>query len=458
MTIYYITFMVIGYTSMICCIIQPDPTLYKEQILEKLKEKPDILDTVTENPNLEKFLLHIMNETLMTNTRSSIQKLLQKAFRGENIQVVIIGESVTVGADLGVNNTALVYQHHLVEWWNKTFGQITGSLMEVRTVAVGGVSSVYFGRCWKEYLSLIEPFDFVMWEFNINDSSMKDIDVAISIERFIRSWFAKYHLMPSLFLVFYGRHKFNQTVYGHAENITSLMAHHHNVSCLSIEPLLVKGHFKEMFTKHHPSAVAHAQMAIAIIQLFRQVSLEVITQESLITIQERLPVILDNPLYVIEETDPPVCWNSVYPDFRDPSPIQHLMFSLPFKKTGSVDLIKDGWKDAEETRYDLTGGYKLNRIGDTISVKFPVISEMNWHQERSLSIAWRLDNITSNLTVYAVIRNGETRIFDNNITIPATNGLRESLLIDQSLKPGECELELTLFDKIPFLLSAIIIF
>jgi len=265
MIIHCIIFMVISqHISTIFCAIQPDPTLYKEQILEKLKEKPEILDIITGNLNLERFLLHIMNETLMTNTRNAIQTLLQKAFRGENIKVVIIGESVTVGADLGVNNTALVYQHHLVEWWNKLFGQITGSLMEVRKVAVGGVSSVYFGRCWKVYLSLIEPFDFVMWEFNINDFSMKDIEVTVSIERYIREWFAKYHVTPSLFLVFYGRFKYNQTVYGHAENITSLMAHHHNVSCLSIEPLLVRSHFQEMFTKNHPSAVVHSQMAIAV--------------------------------------------------------------------------------------------------------------------------------------------------------------------------------------------------
>ena len=199
-------------------------------------------------------------------------------------------------------------------------------------------------------------------------------------------------MVPSLFTIFYGKNKFKaNATYGNAENITCFLAQKYGISCLNISPLVVdRKNVSELFSKQHPSAVAHQQMAASIIQLFRQTMMELLTLPSFSDTDEieALPA----PLYTGDRVGTPVCWTAVYTDYRDTASVHHLLFSLPVEKTDGVVMVTKGWEDAEEERLDLTGGYKLTSSGDKVTVLFPVLPIEPSGKQREVAISVRRDN------------------------------------------------------------------
>ena len=161
--------------------IESDSRSQLQKVIVELSKQPDVLKSITSNPNIKDYLRDIIEEGTKQETRQAITKMLRKALRGENVVLTVIGESVSVGADLGTNNRNLTFHYLFASWWNETFAPITGSTMQLSVVAVGGVSSVYFGPCWREYEALIRAFDFVLWEFNVNDASREDYDVIVNL-------------------------------------------------------------------------------------------------------------------------------------------------------------------------------------------------------------------------------------------------------------------------------------
>jgi len=439
--------------------IETDSRSQIQKVISQLHKQPSVLESITSNPNIEDYLKSLIEESTKQETRGAVTNMLRKALNGENVVLTVIGESVSVGADLGANNKNLTYQHHFASWWNETFSQITGSTMEVSVVAVGGVSSVYFGPCWREYEALIRAFDFVVWEFNVNDASRKDNEVTVNVERFIRSFFEKFRSTPSLFTIFYGKNKFRRNAwYGNAENLTCFLAQRYGISCLNISPLVVDSeNVTGLFSKQHPSAVAHQQMAASIIQLFRQLMMELLILPSLPPVSmvtNGLPV----SIYVVDEIISPVCWTAVYTDYRHTGSINHLLFSLPVEKTDGVVMVTKGWEDAEEERFDLTGGYKLTSSDDKLSVRFPVVTTstpINIRRKVAISVRRNF----SFPTFHIKLSNNAKVLVRKKYVLKdfySETGLYELQLSDR-VESGECSLEIELVDGENALFAAVII-
>lgn len=451
------------------CSILTNTDQYKPQIIQALLQEPDSLlsflvkDSGTDSALNKTQHLHsvVYNEIRKTNTRASIQRMLTKALKGENVVIVVIGESVSVGADLGSNNTRLVFQQLVAKWWNDTIGEITGSYMIVKTVAVGGVSSTYFGRCWKEYMMRVEPFDFLMWEFNINDYSQADFDIITSIERFIRDFFATYMRTPSLFVLFQQKRKRNSTtngtrvlVEGNSENLTNLLANHYNIS--SVASVIDVKQYERFFSKRHPSSEAHQQMAAFIVELIRSILLDLLSYRTLATGNSQASS-LASPLYVGYDVGDTVCWNAVYPDFKDLSWNDHLLFDLPYNKSDDIVLIEGGWSDIDEKRYDTIGGFAFKKPNQKLTLNFPVLLDNGLQRKRTLSLA--VKRKVSSTNIFLKLTNNGRVVMSKNETFDSSRSLDKLYVVnfDSEIMHGECSLQMTFLEGIEFILSAVIV-
>lgn len=398
-------------------------------------------------------------------TKYALKRMLWKALRGEDVTLYVIGESVSVGADLGENNTKETFHYFIAKWWNNTVGKITGSRMHRNIIAVGGVGSTYFDRCWKEYVEESETFDLLIWEFNINDSSLKDIE--LSLERFTRSLYMRYDALRLLFSIFYSKTLFSRR--GHitrkngshgnlhterrhtlSENITARNAYYYNVSYLNIEDLVSNDTTKQqVFIENHPSKLAHAQMAIMIIHLFKRVFIAEISKLSRKPICCDKPVKnLPSPLYVTDDSHDVVCWTAVYVDYRHKNRLKHRLSDLQINKTKEIKTILTQWESSPEERYDMTGGYDALSVNESISFSFnvtngPTKRRSNHSFYREVSVAMRFHDLDSEKIIQATLYVNRTLVVYKNITqqMYHTVGMFVST-ISGVVPPGHAQLDL----------------
>ena len=59
-------------------------------------------------------------------SKQAIEGQLEKAVKGENVILYVLGESVSAGSELGEENQKYVFHNALANWWNNTVGVITG--------------------------------------------------------------------------------------------------------------------------------------------------------------------------------------------------------------------------------------------------------------------------------------------------------------------------------------------
>lgn len=444
-------------------------TSFSKSRKQRIKLKRKLTHSDKEYAQLEGTIPYHVPQSSNTSqgawTEYAIKRMLWKALHGKDVMMYVIGESVSVGADLGKNNTLLTYHFLIAKWWNNTIGRITGSRMHRKVIAVGGVSSAYFDRCWTEYVDESEQFDFLIWEFNINDASVEADELVVSIERFTRSLYSRYKSLNLLYSIFYTSTLFDRRSFtgthnqfeinkpptrrhSISENITFHNAYYYNVSCLNIEDLIARNTSKEeMFTKSHPSKTAHAQMAFLTVRLFKQVMVKKLSSTSSRCHDDAPKIQLPASLYVKDESHDVVCWTSVYVDYRHKSALKHLLFDLPKNKTKHVHKVVSDWESSPEQRYDLTGGYDTWQANQSISFQFNVTSSASdriYSPHREVSVAMRFHKgIRTRKIIQAILRVNQTLVAQKNITqeLHPSDGLFVSVL--SSLVPtGHAQLDL----------------
>lgn len=278
----------------------------------------------------------------------------------------------------------------LLIWWNKTIGNVTGSKMVRRVLAVGGVATDYFDRCWTEYLEDDETFDIALWEFNINDASFTN---GTSVERFTRSVFSKFNRLDLLFTIFYTKNLLAAKRHSLNEEIVKDNAKYYNITCINIEPMTnhstEKLELQHMYTKDHPSILAHAHMALSLISYYTRVLLRLL--DSLVdedtTDKIDLNLTLPSPKFVTNDHYDTTCWTAVTFDFNNHN-LKHSLFALSANASKGFQQVLDGWKDVPEIRSDMTGGYKTSKANEHLYLTFNVTRNEN-QQSREVSLAFR---------------------------------------------------------------------
>lgn len=268
-----------------------EDALYKgfDEVWPFIKQFPTVSDLRVQRSDLYQ---GIVNEGPWTEY--SLRKIIEKVINGEKIHVLIVGESISAGANLGCRNNRRTYHYGMVMWWLKTITVATGSRLKRHQVAVGGVATNYFDRCWKEYLHQNETFDLLIWEFAFNDATA--INQSKSIERFTIS-VANLQDIPGLLFVSFFRKNFFEHFASRKESnpcdivmeevnkrhekhevVIENIAKYYGVTLLDLERSTCMAlqrnssalGIQHMFNIDHPSYLAHAQMTFILIHYLRR--------------------------------------------------------------------------------------------------------------------------------------------------------------------------------------------
>lgn len=383
--------------------------------MEKIKQRLEVIDIPCSNKvllstNVQKMIKTkgLAKKGIVSRgalSEEAIQRQLHKALHGQNVTLYILGESVSVGADLGKNNKRAIFHNILSTWWDSVFKGISGgSKMLRRNVAVGGVGSSYFGRCWEEYLSPKDKFDMAIWEFNINDISGVD-DLAPTLELFTRKFFKYYQRLDLMISIFYRRSIFEKR-HEIQEEIHAEHARKYNLTCLNIEPLLNQSEGalgrEELVSKSHPSKLAHLQMAFLMMDYYTEVMLRTLKSWIKSTSPPLFPATnFTLPCSNQSEVEKDlikhnaVCWTAVTPDYRCKYAYKHSLFQLAGNLSKGFLNVTEGWKDADEERYDLTGGYQTRIKGAVLKLNF---ATRRYKKSYNVSLAlrsWKANSVIS---------------------------------------------------------------
>ncbi|XP_065655351.1 uncharacterized protein LOC136081657 [Hydra vulgaris] len=335
----------------------------------------------------------IENEGILS--KQAIESQLEKAAKGINVMLYVIGESVSVGSELGEENQKYVFHNALANWWNNTIGVTTGSQMVRRVIAVGGVSSMYFEKCLQEYVTNNDTFDIILWEFNINDGALEKEILQKTLQKLIFKLYRMHNRVDLIFIVFYDRSLFEKkitTKHKISETVILDMAIKYSLTSLNIEQYAEKSQDvgeKELITGKHPSILAHAQMSLLIIKYYTIVMLNAI--EKIITQQGSFSTnIKMNAKDLMNDFENnSICWTGVNPDFNSVK-LKHSLFDLPAKMTKGFTKVTKAWNNIPEKRVDYTGGYVSKVKNETLEIKFNIENKSDF-RDTKLYIAYRFD-------------------------------------------------------------------
>ncbi|XP_065066504.1 uncharacterized protein LOC135692317 [Rhopilema esculentum] len=365
----------------------------------------------------------------------SLGKILEKALDKKKIKILVVGESITLGANLGCHNNKRTYHYGLTRWWLRTIVNATGSKLARHQIAVGGVGTNYFDRCWKEYLNANETFDLVLWEFAFNDAQA--VNQSKAIERFTRSVAGLPEIPGLIFISFFRKSFFESYTSRKSVNpcdkivddiskkheshelTIKTVAEYYGITLLDLERTVcsaLEGNssalsMQHMFNRDHPSFLAHAQMTFILIHYMRATFANIvrklkfsIQRESNMSNITRFrfkrklqhfskrsktikldgsaksaskhhkKILLPSIFLTKEEADvydEPICWTAVLPNIHKKP--KHDLFDLQIKHSKSfMRLKKTDWRDADEKRYDSTGGFYTTKANQTISFDFTI--------------------------------------------------------------------------------------
>lgn len=194
-----------------------------------------------------------------------IQKVMQKAKKGEEITVGFLGGSITQGCLSSTPETC--YAHLVYEWWKNKF---PNTKVKYVNAGIGGTTSAFgVARVEKDLLS--HEVDFTIVEFSVNDEGTPHFEE--TYESLIRRIY-KHEKQPAILIVnsvFYDTGK-------NAENIHIPVGKAYGIPCVSMRTTIYDALQNGRFTNRditqddlHPNDLGHEMMAEVILHFLEQV-------------------------------------------------------------------------------------------------------------------------------------------------------------------------------------------
>ena len=264
-----------------------------------------------------------------------MKSLVYKALKGEDVNVAILGGSISAGATLyKTNDEGKIYFKAFADWWNKVFGTVTKSKMTYKNFAIGATGSDFYAYCLKNYISPNDT-DLVLWELSANDYHRfdnRDVPPTMPLELLIRN-LMRLESSPAVFAVHFFRGQ-DYIKEGDCNNLegdgANYVLKYYGIPAVSWRKLVCrkliasgsKG-FHKIFSSDdsHPSVLGHAQTAFLMIEYFRRLFKDVVldmiipgeatlmpTNQVFIPVEENPP--LPKPLYTksILVAQDPICY------------------------------------------------------------------------------------------------------------------------------------------------------
>ena len=321
-----------------------------------------------------------------------LKKVFKKALNGTNINVLVVGGSISAGGGVEKDrgNIEGVYHKAFSDWWNNTVTPITTSQLKIDAVAIGGTDSEYFSYCIKNYMRTLP--DIVIWELAANDYQRykgRNFAPAKPLEQLTRI-ILNLPSHPALILANFFRGNYYRTTLGQdcpdSEDeggntiaqyykLTSLSWR--NVICSSVADQQID--LKKLFSSdgYHPSILGHAQMSTLLISYLKGVFEQTISYEMTLSRNQTLQnhqqdeefKTLPKPIFDDPENPRPFCWTLLTPDYG--KKLRNTLPDLEFTEaTGFQFANISHWP----VRRDRLRCLKAMQTGAMLKMKFTVPS------------------------------------------------------------------------------------
>ncbi|XP_065649776.1 uncharacterized protein LOC124809274 [Hydra vulgaris] len=213
-----------------------------------------------------------------------------RAINGENMNVALLGGSISAGATLFKdNNERKIFFYALQDYWNKTVTPITGSKMMIHNYAIGATGSDFYSYCIDNYVQG-NATDLVIWELSANDYHRfdnRDVPPTLPLEILTRSVMRLKRKPGLLYAHFFRGKDYRKEL--ECNNLESdganYLSRYYRIPSISWKKLVCRKlilNEQKMFSKlfaqdsSHPSLLGHAQMGFLLIHLIRKLFIQVI--------------------------------------------------------------------------------------------------------------------------------------------------------------------------------------
>ncbi len=221
-----------------------------------------------------------------------MKTLVYKALRGEDVNMAILGGSISAGATLYKNKKeGKIYFKVFADWWNKLFGSVTKSTLSFKNYAIGATGSDFFAYCLKNYVSPNDT-DLVIWELAANDYHRfdnRDVPPTMPLELLLRN-LLRLESSPAVIAANFFRGQ-DYIKEGDCNNLegdgADYILKYYRVPAVSWRKLICrkliasgsKG-FRKLFASDdsHPSVLGHAQIGFLLIEYFRRLFKDIILE------------------------------------------------------------------------------------------------------------------------------------------------------------------------------------
>eukprot|EP00794_Sanderia_malayensis_P005657 gene5657-6353_t len=221
-----------------------------------------------------------------------MKTLVYKALKGNNINMAVLGGSISAGATLYKSkNYDKIYFKVFADWWNKMIGSITKSNITYKSYAIGATGSDFFAYCLKNYVSPNDT-DLIIWELAANDYHRfdnRDVPPTMPLELLMRNMLRLKSSPAIIGANFFRGQDFIKE--GGCNNLegdgADYILRYYDVPAVSWSKLICRKliasgseGFRKVFASDdsHPNVLGHAQIGFLLIEYFRRLFKDVILE------------------------------------------------------------------------------------------------------------------------------------------------------------------------------------
>lgn len=318
-----------------------------------------------------------------------LESISLKAWKGEPVKIVVYG---------GSNSAAGLFPIILQQWWEKNITPISGSVLKVKNIAIGGTSSTYFQFCYDIYLDENEIVDLFILEVSVNDAlyELQDpsIPKTLPLEQFLRQLLNRSYKPGIIFVNLYVVTSDTMQCLNLMDFGQDQIIDYYKITAIDLRDLVCSPNFGKYCPTNktydfqganttHMNSRGHAQIAFMIIQvLMRNIikNVNILKKFS----EPCDPEVPFNNISLVHERKTsriwftkPLCWANLTPNYKSNELRTILRVNVVksngFIYDGIVRIIKKVSYSSAEERRDAYGGFIANENGSEITISFTVM-------------------------------------------------------------------------------------
>lgn len=405
----------------------------------------------------------LMSKAIQPGSDSRLKKVLIKALKGQQINLMVIGGSNSAGGKLGVDEKSLdgLYFKVFSNWWNNNLGKATKAFVKEYQVTIGGTGSYFFAFCYRTFIPKDEKIDIVLIETSINYNMRGKAEAYEQLTRQVLEYPSApavlyINLVSGLGLDPETRKVINPLCINLENFGQTELARHYDITSFSLKEVLCRkenDQWRAVITDmagsdgRHIGIKAHAIVAMMMIEYVRGVLKEVV-EEARSTLDDSIGETnsvkdyspIPELFFLRRDTEAmkqPLCWTGVTPDISQdlhrPNLQVQIVESEGFSPSGSLrgqnasDKITNS-----DLRTDAQGGWGTWQIYSSLKLRIYVPSINSSPNTRSVILLTRTSGSGGKAKVW-LDNNEKEAIYINTKSVYGQNRLDT---IETGVEPG----------------------